>query len=192
VVFDGFSALFPANEVTALVGPSGSGKSTLLGAIAGFRSLSHGSIELKSDREPQGPSPALVSWISQDSNILGARTALDNAMLGPLSEGASLKVAARRAGRALAEVGLEPQSHLLTRNMSGGERQRVAVARALSSERPLVLADEPSAALDEANTLELSRLFARASGRATIIIATHDPVMIEAAASIVTIRRAAR
>ncbi|MGO4536737.1 ABC transporter ATP-binding protein [Leifsonia sp. 2MCAF36] len=188
-VFEGLSATFPSNQVTALVGPSGSGKSTLLAAIAGFRKLEMGSIELGPQESWVRPSSALVNWIAQDSNILGGRSALDNVMLGPLSEGATLREASQRAARALGRVGLGATKHAPARHLSGGERQRVAVARALSSTRPLILADEPSAALDEVNTVGLADLFAQASGRATIIVATHDPVMIAAASSIVTIRR---
>ncbi|GIT78932.1 hypothetical protein LLS1_06010 [Leifsonia sp. LS1] len=187
-VFDRLSADFPAREVSALVGPSGSGKSTLLASIAGFRTLTSGRIEIASATGVRTPHPRFVSWITQDVNILGARSALDNTMLGPLSEGLTFAPAAERARRALDDVGLGERSDEAARNLSGGERQRVAVARALASRRPLILADEPSAALDEDNTQQLAHLFARARGSATIIIATHDPVMIASASTVVTIR----
>lgn len=187
-VFTGFSSVFPSKSVTALVGPSGSGKSTLLAMIAGFRPPTSGTITLGKEGDSLIPSPSLISWIAQDANIITARSALDNVMIGPLADGLHVSDATRLALYALSQVGLAAHSYTLTRYLSGGERQRVAIARALASDKPLILADEPSAALDEASTKELARVFARVSGNSTIIVATHDPVMIAAASSVVALR----
>lgn len=175
--------------MTALVGPSGSGKSSLLAAIAGYTRAQTGHVwfvNANGDRQP--PSAKQVTWIAQDANVLGSRTALDNVLLGPLSEGVPFLEASSRASEALAEVGLAPLTQQRCGTMSGGEKQRVVIARSLASDRPLIVADEPSAGLDETSTRNLARLFSTVQGRATVIVATHDPVMMAAATAVVHLR----
>lgn len=187
-VFSGLHGTFHENKVTALVGPSGSGKSSLLAAIAGFAEPTRGAIWLVASDGRFRPQPAMVSWIAQGAIVLNARTPLDNVLLGPLSEGRTHEEAVELGMRALDDVGLSERARSLCRTLSGGERQRVAVARSLASARPLILADEPSAGLDGANTRGLSHLFTTLRRKATVIVATHDPVMIDAADDVISLR----
>lgn len=190
-VFSGFNAHFPPGRVTALVGPSGSGKSTLLAAISGYQSLSAGQILLRDTptSSPTRPDPARAAWVPQGSNALGRRSVLDNVAIAPLSAGASLREAHERAREALEVVGLGALLHQQARRLSGGELQRVALARALSSGRELILADEPSANLDAANTEVIAHILDGLTTQATIVVATHDPVLVDAAAGAVHLRR---
>lgn len=190
-VFSGFSARFAPARVTALVAPSGSGKSTLLAAISGYQSLSAGRVELRDDPSspPSPPDPARVVWVPQGSNALGRRSVLDNVAIAPLSAGAPLGEARDRALEALEVVGLGALLHQQARRLSGGELQRVALARALASGKELILADEPSANLDAANTELIAQILDGLTTSATIVVATHDPVLVAAAASAVRMRR---
>lgn len=189
VVFEGFSAKFNSRRVTALVGPSGSGKSSLLSAMAGYQQLDGGSILWNDPTDTSSePDPTCVAWIPQGANALGTRTALDNVMLGPLSEGMSLEEARSIATLALSDVGLGQAIGERARNLSGGELQRVCFARAIASRKPLIFADEPSSSLDAANTERLAELLHDLRSRATIIVATHDPLLISAAEHEVRLR----
>ena len=189
-VFSGFSARFEQGRVTALVGPSGSGKSSLLAAIAGYQPLAAGAIVLHASPEdpPQAPSPHVVAWVPQGSNALGRRTVLDNVLIASLAAGRQREEAADIAVDALAQVGLADRVAEQARRLSGGELQRVAVARALASGKELILADEPSANLDAANTDELAATLHRLVTRATVIVATHDPLLVSAAHDAVHMR----
>lgn len=190
-VFSGFTAHFAAARVTALVGPSGSGKSTLLAAISGYQSLDAGRVELRDGptSPPSPPDPARVAWVPQGSNALGRRSVLDNVAIAPLSAGAPLGEAHERAIDALGVVGLGALLHQQARRLSGGELQRVALARALASGKDLILADEPSANLDAANTELIAQILDGLTTRATIVVATHDPVLVTAADAAVHMRR---
>lgn len=189
-VFSGFSAEFEAGRVTALVGPSGSGKSSLLAAIAGYVRLKSGTIEL--DREngagPEQPSADNIAWVPQGSNSLARRTVLDNVLIAPLSAGLSMNDAEEAATDALEQVGLADRLDEQARRLSGGELQRVAIARALASGKALILADEPSANLDARNTNEVAAILDRLVSRSTIIVATHDPILVAAAHTAIHMR----
>lgn len=187
VVFNHFSCAFEPDTVTALVGPSGSGKSTLLSCIAGYERLQHGRIVLD-HAEKNAPSQTQIVWIPQGNNALGSRTALDNVMIGALSAGHSIKIARERSLEALADVKMYDKANQTGRKLSGGELQRVNFARAIASGKPLILADEPSSSLDEENTLNVASLLADLANRATIIVATHDPVLMNAAQRVINLR----
>lgn len=191
-VFSGLAARFAAAQVTALVGPSGSGKSTLLAAISGYQPLSAGHVELRvgPTSPPTPPDPARVAWVPQGSNALGRRSLLDNVAIAALSDGASLNEAHERAADSLAVVGLSALLHQQVRRLSGGELQRAALARALASGKELILADEPSANLDAANTELIAQILEGLTTRATIVVATHDPVLVGAAGATVHMGRA--
>lgn len=192
-VFSGVDAEFPQGRVTALVGPSGSGKSSLLAAIAGYQHLAAGTIALHSPPgAPRAPSPHVVAWVPQGSNALGRRTVLDNVLIASLATGSPRDEAREVAVDALAQVGLADRLTEQARRLSGGELQRVAVARALASGKELILADEPSANLDGANTEELAATLHRLVSRATIIVATHDPILVAAADGAVHLRQEVR
>jgi putative ABC transport system ATP-binding protein len=188
-VFTNFDATFADRAITALVGPSGSGKSTLMATMAGFVSLSNGQIQFISpDGTAQGPNPSLIAWVPQGSNALSSRTVLDNVMIGPLAEGATLSQAAELARDCLAEVGISPLADRQVRVISGGERQRLGFARALASHKPIIFADEPSASLDAANTHHLAELLTQLHGKTTVVVATHDPLLEAAAENTVHMR----
>lgn len=194
VVLDDFSTVLHPGQVGALVGPSGSGKSTLLNAVGGLVTPRAGSVTLRrvDDGTVTGPSPELVAWVPQGANCLGARSALDNVMLGPLSGGQPLPVARRTAYDALGRVGLADRASSPARTLSGGELQRVSFARALASSKPIILADEPTSSLDAASTEVVAALLHSLSVDATVVVATHDPLLIEAATYAVDIRRRSR
>jgi len=187
-VLQRFSAVFERNTVTALVGPSGSGKSTVLSLLAGHTRPQAGAVWFCSETERHRASPRDATWIAQDANVLAARSVLDNVRIGPLSEGCGLGEATRRAEQALVDVGLDTFASQTCRSLSGGERQRVVIARSLASTRAVMIADEPTSGLDEGNTRVVADLFAAVQGRATVIIATHDPVIMDAAAALVRMR----
>lgn len=187
VVFSQLDADFRSAHTTALVGPSGSGKSTLLSVIAGFRQLTDGSIDVEG--LPNGlPQPDSVAWIPQGANALGSRTALDNVLVAPLAFGATMVEATETALRWLERVRIAHLASSYAKELSGGELQRLALARALASNRPIILADEPSANLDQANTETVAEVFAELRSDATIIIATHDPVLVASADDVVHLR----
>lgn len=187
-VFQGVTAEFPENRLSALVGPSGSGKSSLLGVIAGYIKPASGIARYHSSAGDEKPNPARIGWVSQGANALGRRSALDNVAIGALSGGAPLDRAHEDATRELIRVGLGDYAEVMASDLSGGELQRVGFARALASRRPIILADEPSASLDEANTLNLAALLRDLRSTATIIVATHDPLLIDAAEHVVSLR----
>ncbi|GAA2518591.1 ATP-binding cassette domain-containing protein [Rarobacter incanus] len=189
IVFEGLDADFPDGKVTALVGPSGSGKSSLLAAMAGYINLKAGTITGVDERGSVPLDASMVAWVPQGSNALGGRTALENVMIGSLADGARWSQAKRDALHALDQVGLSDLAHKVARSLSGGELQRVNFARALATHKPLVFADEPSASLDATNTRRVAELLFELRSRATIIVATHDPLLVEAAEHEINLRQ---
>ena len=190
VVISGLSAKVEPLKVTALVGPSGSGKSSLLAAIAGYMRLRHGAVRFKQDEfsEETHPNPDQVVWIPQGSNSLPARSAIENIMIGALANGTRSADARSIAAELLLKVGLDGKGELRARQLSGGELQRLNFARALASGKPLVLADEPTSSLDLSNIRIVAGLLRELSGGATIVVATHDEVIVEAADAVIDLR----
>lgn len=180
-----FSILGPA--IIALAGPSGSGKTTLLAALAGATPLSRGRIAVRDDA---GESDALFShsWISQAANALPDRTVLDNVMIGGFARGLSLERAREDAHIRLSAMGLDERSAQRARTLSGGELQRLAFARALAADRAVILADEPTASLDEENTRRLCTLLRDLARDRLIIVATHDPIVMDACDRVIDVR----
>lgn len=193
ILFTGLDAQVETGAVTALVGPSGAGKSSLLAALAGYRAPSAGTIVYVgadgADRHP--PEPALITWVPQGSNALPSRTALDNVMIGPLSRGTTLGEARERALAALEAVGLAALAESRARELSGGELQRLGFARAQAAGTPFIFADEPTSSLDAANVDRIAALLRRLSGCSTVVVATHDATLVEAADAVIDLRAAA-
>lgn len=187
-VFADVDASFDEGRITALVGPSGSGKTSLLSAIAGITRLSAGTVSYVDGGDHRPPAREDIVWVPQGSNAIGSRSAIDNVMIGPLSNGIRPADARELALAALAGVGLEQRAHSPANKLSGGELQRVGFARALASRRPVILADEPSSSLDAQNTEQLAELLRDLSTEAIVIVATHDPLLMEAADDIVRLR----
>jgi thiamine transport system ATP-binding protein len=181
-----FDVAFPKASFTAVIGPSGGGKSTLLNLIAGFEAPVSGRV-LIDDRDVTAlpPDQRPVSMIFQDNNVFAHLDLWQNVALGVAP---SLKLDAdqkMRVDSALVEVGLGALMQRKPGEVSGGERQRVAVARALVRDRPVLLLDEPFAALGPAlrrDMLDLVKAMQRARGL-TVVMVTHQPEDARAAAS---------
>jgi len=172
-------------ESVAVMGPSGSGKSTLLNLIAGLDRPSSGTV-LVGDQEISKLSETgaarfrrrQVGIIFQFFNLLDDMTVADNVLLPAQLAGASAARARARLDELLAALRIEKHRNAYPARLSGGERQRVAIARALVNRPPLLLADEPTGALDSATGEEIGELLLdlNSSGQALILV-THDPAL---------------
>jgi ABC-type lipoprotein export system ATPase subunit len=179
IVLSGLDLDVPAGEVGILVGPSGSGKSTLLALLAGLRSPARGRVRLVPDRGAwRRPDPSLVAWVPQGLGSLRSRTALDNVAIGVLARGAPLRHAIDLARESLEHMELGDRADDPCGRLSGGEQQRVAFARALVMQRPLLFADEPTSNLDARSTARVIDSIGNLRGRTTVVIATHDPALM--------------
>jgi thiamine transport system ATP-binding protein len=172
-----FDLEVPRGEICAVIGPSGSGKTTLLALIAGFERPASGRILFDGiDITPLPPSARPVTMLFQDHNLFAHLDAGANVGLGihpGLRLGADDR---RRVAEALARVGLDGLGHRLPRELSGGQRQRVALARALVQGRPLLLLDEPFAALGPALRFEMLDLVdgLRRREGLTVLLVSHQ------------------
>ena len=173
-----FDCAVPAGAAVAVAGPSGAGKSTLFNVIAGFETPRTGRVELLGkDMAGREPAERPVSVVFQDNNLFAHLSIVDNVGLG-IDPGLKLDPAARQGVfSALSRVGLGGYERRLPGSLSGGERQRVALARALVRRRPILLLDEPFAALDPAMRGEMADLLAelRAETKSTMLFITHQP-----------------
>jgi len=173
-----FDCAVPAGAAVAVAGPSGAGKSTLFNVIAGFETPRTGRVELLGkDMAGREPAERPVSVVFQDNNLFAHLSIADNVSLG-IDPGLKLDSAARQSVfSALSRVGLGGYERRLPGSLSGGERQRVALARALVRRRPILLLDEPFAALDPAMRGEMADLLAelRAETKSTMLFITHQP-----------------
>ena len=169
---------FPQSRIIAVVGASGSGKSTLLNLVAGFEAPDSGRVMIGGqDMTALDPSERPVSSIFQDNNLFAHLDIFTNVALG-VSPGLKLRVEDReRIEMALARVGLAGFDKRLPGTLSGGERQRAALARALVRKKPVMLLDEPFAALDPGLRAGMTSLLLDLHGETknTVIIVTHHP-----------------
>jgi ABC-type lipoprotein export system ATPase subunit len=180
----------------ALVGPSGCGKTTLLHLIAGLDRADRGTVTLAGadlERHTREQLAALraehVAVVPQVSALVAGLSALDNVALGLRARGETAHAARTRAREALEQVGLQELASRLAGGLSGGERQRVALARALAGNAPLIVADEPTANLDEANAIRVAELLqARAAQGACVVCATHDATVTARASTVIAMR----
>ena len=188
VVLAGLNASFATGKLVAVTGPSGSGKTTLLHLLAGIAEADAGDVAVFGrrlaglDREARA---ALrrdhVAVIDQDPGLTPFLSARENVELGLALRGIGADEARERALEALARVGLAERTEQRAARLSAGERQRVAIARAVAAGAGLLLADEPTARLDEANALAVGALFSRLAREAgaAVVVATHDPLVVE-------------
>lgn len=176
-----------SGQVTVLTGVSGVGKSTLLNVIGGVQRPSSGRATLSAHRYG---AHVCITWVLQTTLLLGGRSVLDNAMLGALSQGLSVREATRRAIESLEIVSLADRQHGSVRDLSGGEAQRLTVARAMASPADVLLADEPTGQLDQANS-DIVRQALRhdADAGRLSVIATHDPSLLDIADVHVELRK---
>jgi len=164
-------------EALAVIGPSGSGKTTLLSILGLLLPPTSGQIEVDGEVVERRPDLRLhlYSWVFQTVNTLGRRTALENVALAALSRGVSRKEASQNASEALDRVGLLDYSHRPAYTLSGGELQRLCVARAIVVRPAFVLADEPTGQLDARTSSKVAdALLAKRPGGVGTVIATHD------------------
>lgn len=171
-LFRDFEAVLPAGKFAALLGPSGVGKSTLLRAIAGLGPVPEGAGAVTGDGAPAAP---FAAFMGQEDLLLPWLSTLDNAALGARLRGEPLAAARERARALLAAVGLEHAVDLKPAALSGGMRQRAALARTLAEDRPIVLMDEPFSQLDAITRHGLQDLAARLLAGKTVCMVTHDP-----------------
>lgn len=187
---ENFSCEIRGDALVALAGPSGSGKTTLLAMLAGALRPTSGRVRFVDASGPMTLPPSMA-WVSQASNTLPDRTAAENVAIGALARGLTAAEADEEAARWLNELGLSHRSESPARLLSGGEQQRLAFARALAADAELILADEPTANLDEANTrLLVARLRDLARDRC-IVVATHDPLVIAECDDTIALRTSA-
>ncbi|MFN6518304.1 MAG: DevA family ABC transporter ATP-binding protein [Nostoc sp. CreGUA01] len=183
-----------AGEIVIMTGPSGSGKTTLLSLIGGLRSVQEGSLKFLGEEVFGVSQNKLVQmrrnigYIFQAHNLLGFLTAKQNVQMAvELNDRISQSEAIAKSEMMLRAVGLEERINYYPDNLSGGQKQRIAIARALVNRPPLVLADEPTAALDKQSgrdVVEIMQSLAKNQGT-TILLVTHDNRILDIADRIV-------
>lgn len=182
-VLKGIDLDIQQGEVISIVGPSGAGKTTLLQIMGTLDNADSGSVVINGTDVSQLSQKALarfrnrqIGFVFQFHQLLPEFTALENVMIPALIAGRSRKEARQRAEELLTFMGLSERAGHKPAELSGGEKQRVAVARALVNKPAVVLADEPSGSLDSANKAELHALFFRLRDEMgqTFVIVTHD------------------
>jgi ABC-type lipoprotein export system ATPase subunit len=190
VVFDGLSATLPSGRFVVATGPSGSGKSTLLYLLAGLELPDAGEVVVlgqdlgRLDRTGRAEfRRERLGLVRQEPGLVPFLSARENVEAHLALRGVGRDRAADEAGRTLAAVGLAGLAEQRVGRLSTGERQRVAIARAAASRPSLLLADEPTARLDEANATAIGALLARLTEELglTVIVATHDHVLVSQA-----------
>jgi putative ABC transport system ATP-binding protein len=183
-----------AGEIVIMTGPSGSGKTTLLSLIGGLRSVQEGSLKFLGEELCGASQSKLVKmrrnigYIFQAHNLLGFLTARQNVQMAvELNHSISQSAAISQSETMLKSVGLQERINYYPDNLSGGQKQRIAIARALVNHPPLVLADEPTAALDKQSgrdVVEIMQRLAKDQGTA-ILLVTHDNRILDIADRIV-------
>lgn len=194
-VLDQLDLVVERGEFLAIIGPSGSGKSTLLNAIglldtptSGTYSLFGKNTEGLSDRERDEMRRDHLGFIFQSSNMLLDETSTTNASMGLRVQGVPYGERLQRTEETLEFLGLSDRATIRTRYLSGGEKQRCAIARALATRPPLILADEPTGNLDSHNSAKVIEILQRINATGcTVLVITHDPEVAAAARRVIRI-----
>ncbi|NJL85234.1 MAG: ABC transporter ATP-binding protein [Leptolyngbyaceae cyanobacterium SM1_1_3] len=183
-VLKGVDLTVKSGEIRLLMGPSGSGKTTLLSILAGILTPTAGEVHLLGHEITRLSSKALtrfrqqhIGFIFQGFNLFSALSAAENIELSLEIQGIRGRTAKEQVSRLLQQVGLADKANYLPQDLSGGQKQRVAVARALAGSPQIIMADEPTAALDSQTgqaVVELLQHLAKEEN-CTVLIVTHDP-----------------
>ena len=193
---DGISLDIPRGSFLAIMGPSGSGKSTLMNLIGCLDTPTSGTIAIDGEELGEMDEDALalirnrkIGFVFQNFNLLPRLSALDNVMLTLLYRGLGHKERKERAEALLEKVGLRDRMRHRPTELSGGQKQRVAIARALANDPSIILADEPTGALDSKTGGQIMDLFESLNGEGrTIVFVTHDRALGKRCAQSVSIR----
>src|SRR6202522_3005264 len=192
----GANLVVPSGDFVALMGPSGCGKSTLLNLVAGLDVADEGTITVagelvtgRSEDELSQLRRKHIGIVFQFFNLLEGMTVLENVALPAVIAGRKRRMAESRARDLLDLLGIGDKAGTVPGMLSGGQRQRLAIARALANEPTLLLADEPTGALDSEGGQEVIELLSRLhNGGQTIVLVTHDPGVAAAAERVVRMR----
>mgnify|MGYP003291629638 CR=1 FL=1 len=183
---DGVSLNLRDNEFVAILGPSGSGKTTLLNVIGGLDRYDSGDLIINgistkkySDRDWDSYRNHTIGFVFQSYNLIPHQTVLANVELALTISGISKKERRKRAVKALEDVGLGNQLHKKPNQMSGGQMQRVAIARALVNNPNILLADEPTGALDSETSVQIMDLLKDVAKDRLVVMVTHNPELAE-------------
>ncbi|MGH7754005.1 MAG: ABC transporter ATP-binding protein [Gemmatimonadales bacterium] len=197
-VFAGLSLDIAEGSFTAVMGPSGSGKSTLLNLVAGLDKPTQGSVKVGGEEVSAMGAAQLAAWRSrnvgfvfQSFNLLPVLTAYQNVELPLLLTRLSRKERDERVKIALGVVGLDDRMHHYPRQLSGGQEQRTAIARAIVADPTLTMLDEPTGQLDAKSSQEVLALLQRLNTefRKTIIVVTHDAHAAERAKTVLHLEK---
>ena len=179
---DHVSLCFRDNEFVSILGPSGSGKTTLLNIIGGLDRYDKGDLIINNvstkkykNKDWDSYRNHTVGFVFQSYNLIPHQTILSNVELALTISGISRRERKKRALKALNEVGLKEQAHKKPNQMSGGQMQRVAVARALVNNPDILLADEPTGALDSETSLQVMDLLKKIAKNRLVVMVTHNP-----------------
>lgn len=193
---DGVSLSLRDNEFVAILGPSGSGKTTLLNIIGGLDRYDSGDLIINGistkkykDRDWDSYRNHTIGFVFQSYNLIQHQTVLANVELALIISGVSKSERRRRAKEALEKVGLGAQIHKKPSQMSGGQMQRVAIARALVNDPEILLADEPTGALDSDTSVQVMDLLQEVAKERLVVMVTHNPELAQLYATrIVTVK----
>lgn len=187
---DGVSLNLRENEFVAILGPSGSGKTTLLNIIGGLDRYDSGDLIINGistkrykDRDWDSYRNHTIGFVFQSYNLIPHQTVLSNVELALTISGISREERKKRAKTALEQVGLGEQLHKKPNQMSGGQMQRVAIARALVNDPDILLADEPTGALDSDTSVQVMELLKDVAKDRLVVMVTHNPELAEAYAT---------
>ena len=196
-VLKGVDLTLKEGDFISLMGPSGCGKSTLLNILGGLIPATFGSIELNntsyenlSDSEMTKIRASKIGWVFQSFALINNLTAIENVMIPMNLIGVSEEESVERAKKLLTDVNLQDKMDRLPDDLSGGQNQRIAIARSLANNPGLILADEPTGNLDTKNGLDIIELFKKLAkeNNKTVLMVTHDAKLANSSDKVLFLR----